>query len=1815
MSALDALNRQYQIPHFDEGGSTDAFNFASPNFDAGAYMAAASAPAAAPAASSGFDAGAYLASNPDVAANSYFASNPYEHYTSYGQSEGRSPTGNAAPASGSIGSSDFNAAAFLGPNYTAPTTATAADIQGLYQSTFNRPADQAGLDYWTQQAQSGAPLSAIQQAFYASPEYQGMNSGTTVNVSNPFSSQDQTQTQTSSGVPYSNITSAINSALADTTLTAQQQADKIYTVANQYGVNAQDIATSLGIPYGQVQDYFNQAGKGSYVNAATDTLAPTGSTKAIQDWYQKNLYRDADTPGLNYWSQRFGETLDPAELAVLNQTTEAQNSKTIGNSYQTDLGRVMTPSEYKVWLDAINSGKSVADVQKEIKNAPEAQLYSAYMAETGRKPDPEGYKYFSNRLAQGATIDQIRKEMSGSTEGQKFDVNNLYKEALFRDAKPEELTEITNLLNQGYTMDQLREKAYAMPEVVVAQNFMNYLGRLPDAAGAKYFQDRLAAGESKEKIAHDIALSNESVTANSASVKANLEAVLGKNVVAGMTPEQIADYTRTILDPTRAAPAKPVTKDQFDAQYYLAQNPDVAKDGIDPYSHYKQFGIYEGRAGNAAPPTYLSQADNLKEVYKQIALDPTLGPKLKAENPLLWEKVTPLTSRPDEVVRTERTSYGQFGTVTIDGVKVPVLSGTLMDRVFGGANSGTVSDTSHGRNSWIQQSGWGSNSFSSKIAKGADALGVVTYYDGEGNFNGYTGLNEAADLLKIDKSQFKDYQEPTYTKEATDESGNIVTRGGQPIYQTDENGYPIRDAKGEPIPVTRTITADSQLYDAVSAAAKDLYLVTGDSLTPGRASEGGPQSFDSVYYRREGDELIPISKPQAHGGMQNLDVYTGGSGFNFGRDIAPGIVFVGTAALTMATLGGAAPLTAIGGAVGLSGAAATVAGGVIVGATMGGLNASASGGDIGKGALTGAVIGGITSAMQPLMQTDAMASATKAVADASNGFYTTQQLGSIVGTTLANTVGSAVSGANGDQIFKTFATSLAANGISQSGVSAITSALKDSGITPDTMAKIARATQIAGSTVATSALSGKNQEQIFNNLISQFTDPAKLINTVGSVVTAKDTTGVTGNTTTPTTTTPTTSDNPNGTSTYGEANDVRTEIPAAERAINLANASKDAIATMNAVKSWTGDAKDNLVQATGEMLNQGFTAGQISQNLQDFYKIPVAEADKYAKYMVDQSKQLVGPVQPKATVAATSATTPTQPAVDRNVLVRDREALRDVNRTAPVQLPSTESVTSTAPTSGGMRVLENAIANSTLSGNAQPFVPLAAAAALTGASAVPAAAISSSMAANTTMPRVSTPVDMKDVYTGGVPITEGYGPLPGKTTTPSYGGIPFNPANHVEPPTPFRGEAAPAPEGFSGVPVLPGATPAGDVVTTPANDPAIWNPNVVPGQDTFTPAASGTVVSPTAPKPGEVLEPIAPPVTEPSTAPQTAPEVQPDISPAINPDIAIEKSPAVQEAIQAVARTQAEAQALEQAVPMVVELVTVQAVPRTIAVPRVAVQVNVSIPALDIVVDTVLPPVTPNEPVEPVVSEPVTTPTPNTPTPTPKTPTPKTPAPKQTIPAMRAAKKAAEEETGIFDLGPAFTRAKTNYQLAGQFGMATGGAVATSQYDPFGFPTDYAASNSGVAGSGIFDPKSPFVGSDLKMPKLTVGTTKKNLNYSLSGYPNLGMSNIGYAEGGEVEHNPQFFSEGGLGTLENRFVQGDGDGTSDEVPAMLANGEFVIPADVVSKLGNGSNDAGAGVLDQFLSVIREHAQKHDPRNLPPDSKGPLAYLLEAKKRA
>jgi len=78
--------------------------------------------------------------------------------------------------------------------------------------------------------------------------------------------------------------------------------------------------------------------------------------------------------------------------------------------------------------------------------------------------------------------------------------------------------------------------------------------------------------------------------------------------------------------------------------------------------------------------------------------------------------------------------------------------------------------------------------------------------------------------------------------------------------------------------------------------------------------------------------------------------------------------------------------------------------------------------------------------------------------------------------------------------------------------------------------------------------------------------------------------------------------------------------------------------------------------------------------------------------------------------------------------------------------------------------------------------------------------------------------------------------------------------------------------------------------------------------------------------------------------------------------------------------------------------------------------------------------------------------------------------------------------------------------------------------------------------------------------------------------------------------NPNFkigMASGGIASA--RYLQGGTDGMADRIPAnidgeqpaALSHGEFVIPADVVSHLGNGNSEAGADKLYQMMSRIRK----------------------------
>jgi hypothetical protein len=102
-----------------------------------------------------------------------------------------------------------------------------------------------------------------------------------------------------------------------------------------------------------------------------------------------------------------------------------------------------------------------------------------------------------------------------------------------------------------------------------------------------------------------------------------------------------------------------------------------------------------------------------------------------------------------------------------------------------------------------------------------------------------------------------------------------------------------------------------------------------------------------------------------------------------------------------------------------------------------------------------------------------------------------------------------------------------------------------------------------------------------------------------------------------------------------------------------------------------------------------------------------------------------------------------------------------------------------------------------------------------------------------------------------------------------------------------------------------------------------------------------------------------------------------------------------------------------------------------------------------------------------------------------------------------------------------------------------------------------------------------------------------------SGIYNMAMGGM-YAAGG-----------GPLGAVA-RLVRGGGSGRDDTINARLSDGEYVMDAETVAMLGDGSTDEGAKRLDKMRAQLRKHKGKTLARGkFSPNAKSPLAYLKGA----
>jgi hypothetical protein len=157
------------------------------------------------------------------------------------------------------------------------------------------------------------------------------------------------------------------------------------------------------------------------------------------------------------------------------------------------------------------------------------------------------------------------------------------------------------------------------------------------------------------------------------------------------------------------------------------------------------------------------------------------------------------------------------------------------------------------------------------------------------------------------------------------------------------------------------------------------------------------------------------------------------------------------------------------------------------------------------------------------------------------------------------------------------------------------------------------------------------------------------------------------------------------------------------------------------------------------------------------------------------------------------------------------------------------------------------------------------------------------------------------------------------------------------------------------------------------------------------------------------------------------------------------------------------------------------------------------------------------------------------------------------------------------------------------------------------------AANAGMDWAGLAAEMGPYAAAAYVVDRLTGGAVGNAISDVgdfagdvVSGIGNAAQNFVssifggwGWADGGQVNglsaarYNLGGYSDGG------RLLRGPGDGVSDSIPATigdkqparLADGEFVVPARIVSELGNGSTEAGARKLYAMMDRVQSARSK------------------------
>jgi hypothetical protein len=253
------------------------------------------------------------------------------------------------------------------------------------------------------------------------------------------------------------------------------------------------------------------------------------------------------------------------------------NEAQVAGLYRNVLGRAPDSSGAKFWEDALGSGAKLSNIKNEFIASPENQAREAQRTQVADYNKLLAERANNEYNVQPPPLSTLPGggERASAADTSKI-INQYYQSELGRQGEQAGLDFWTQGKQAtGMSLADIKKQINDSPEGRVFDIYQEVLGRRPDEGGRDYWTQALVKSGNPADIRREIESSPEA----KARSQAKLENTPGYK-----------DYM-----------SAPISAANFDRNAYLAAHPDVARAGVDPFQHYQQYGIGEGRAVTRLP--------------------------------------------------------------------------------------------------------------------------------------------------------------------------------------------------------------------------------------------------------------------------------------------------------------------------------------------------------------------------------------------------------------------------------------------------------------------------------------------------------------------------------------------------------------------------------------------------------------------------------------------------------------------------------------------------------------------------------------------------------------------------------------------------------------------------------------------------------------------------------------------------------------------------------------------------------------------------------------------------------------------------------------------------------------------------------------------------------------------------------------------------------------------------------------------------------------------------------------------------------------